>query len=322
MFTLPACDPDLDKSKIYIICQLALLIMELHQLEYFVAVVEEASFTRAAARCHVAQPGVSAQVRHLERELGQPLLDRSARTVTLTEAGAVVLPYARAALAAVAGARHATDELTGLLSGRVRVGMVPSITAFDVTEVIATFHDDHPGVEIALIEGNTTDALLAALTARHVDAVFIGLYKTPPPGIDAAVLAEEPLLAVVSPADPLAAKTSIPLAALAGRTLISFPAETGLRSKIDQACAAAGFAPRTGFEAGDPQLQARLAGRGLGVAILPGSVARAHQGQVHALRITRPRLSGQIGLAWRSGAPVSPAARAFITHARTPRASS
>ncbi|KOG56021.1 LysR family transcriptional regulator, partial [Streptomyces varsoviensis] len=79
--------------------------MELRQLEYLVAVVEEASFTKAAARLHVAQPGVSAQVRQLERELGQSLLDRSGRTVRPTEAGAAVLPYARAALAAVDGAR-------------------------------------------------------------------------------------------------------------------------------------------------------------------------------------------------------------------------
>jgi DNA-binding transcriptional LysR family regulator len=88
--------------------------MELHRLEYFVAVAEEGSFTRAAARVHVAQSGVSAQVRRLEAELGQPLLDRSGRTVRLTEVGAVVLPYARAALEAVAGARHAVDELTRL----------------------------------------------------------------------------------------------------------------------------------------------------------------------------------------------------------------
>jgi DNA-binding transcriptional LysR family regulator len=91
--------------------------MELRQLAYFVTVAEEANFTRAAAKLHVAQPGVSAQIRRLERELGQQLLDRSARAVRLTEVGAAVLPYARAALQAVDGARLAVDELTGLLRG-------------------------------------------------------------------------------------------------------------------------------------------------------------------------------------------------------------
>src|ERR671927_1645481 len=99
-------------------------VMQLRQLEYFVAVAEEGSFTRAAARVHVAQPGVSAQIRRLERELGQELLDRSGRAVRLTEAGAAVLPYARAALAASAGARLAVDELAGVLRGRGAVGAV------------------------------------------------------------------------------------------------------------------------------------------------------------------------------------------------------
>ena len=75
--------------------------MELRQLEYFVAVAEEANFTRAAERIHVAQPAVSAQIQRLERELGQTLLDRSRRAVRLTAAGEAVLPHARAALAAV-----------------------------------------------------------------------------------------------------------------------------------------------------------------------------------------------------------------------------
>lgn len=98
--------------------------MELHELEYLVAVAEEASFTRAAGRVHVAQPGVSAQIRRLEREFGEELFDRSGRTVRLTEVGSAVLPYARAALRAVDAARLAADELTGLVSGRVMVGMV------------------------------------------------------------------------------------------------------------------------------------------------------------------------------------------------------
>ena len=93
--------------------------MELRQLEYFVAVADEANFTRAAAALHVTQPGVSAQIRRLERELGQDLLDRAARTVSLTEAGAAALPYARAALAAAAGVQLAVDQLTGLLRGHL-----------------------------------------------------------------------------------------------------------------------------------------------------------------------------------------------------------
>src|SRR5690349_20102934 len=118
--------------------------MELRQLEYFVAVAEKANFTRAAARVHVAQPGVSAQIRRLEREVGHPLLDRSGRTVRLTEVGAAVTPHARAALAAVSGARMAVDELTGLLSGQVNVGMLTSCSSVDVPDLLADFHHAHP----------------------------------------------------------------------------------------------------------------------------------------------------------------------------------
>src|ERR1035441_455331 len=88
--------------------------MELRQLSYFVAVAEEANFTRAAERVHISQSGVSAQIRQLERELGQTLLDRSGRSVRLTEVGAAVLPFARAALDAADSARLAVDQLAGL----------------------------------------------------------------------------------------------------------------------------------------------------------------------------------------------------------------
>src|SRR4051812_26995647 len=117
--------------------------MELRQLEYFVAVAEEASFTRASERGLVAQSGVSAQVRRLERELGVELLERGARRVTVTDAGAAVLPFARDALAAVAGVRSAVDELTGLVRGRVRIGMVTAGPAVLLTEHLAGFHAQH-----------------------------------------------------------------------------------------------------------------------------------------------------------------------------------
>src|SRR3954453_17311650 len=100
--------------------------MELRQLEYFVAVAEEANFTRAAERIHVAQPAVSAQIQRLERELGQPLLDRPRRPVRCTAPGEPALPYARAALAAVADIHVAVEELTQLVRGTVTIGAVGS----------------------------------------------------------------------------------------------------------------------------------------------------------------------------------------------------
>jgi DNA-binding transcriptional LysR family regulator len=290
--------------------------MELRQLEYFVAVVEEASFTRAAARLHVAQPGVSAQVRRLERELGQALLDRSGRTVRLTEAGAVALPYARAALAAVAGARLAVDELSGLVRGHANVGLVVSCSALELPDLLADFHRDHPGVEIALSEANS-DQLVDALRAGQLDVAIIGLAAgTPPAGIEIEVVADEPLVAAVSRADALASRTAVTLEAIRDRALISLPRGTGVRSSLDEAFAAVGVQPRIAFEASDLRVLAQLASRGLGVAILPRSVAEAHSGKLHVVAVTHPRMRGLLALAWRAEGPISPAARALIGRAR------
>lgn len=289
--------------------------MELRQLEYFVAVAEEASFTKAAAKVHVAQPGVSAQVRRLERELGQDLLDRSGRTVRLTAAGAAVLPYARTALAAVAGARLAVDELTGLLRGDVAVGTVTSSPSF-VADLLADFHHDHPAVAISLSEADS-DSLVEALQSGQLDVAFIGLAATTPAGIEIHVVADQPLVAAVSHDDPLATKTTITLRAIRDRALISLPAGTGVRSCLDEACATASIKPHIAFEASDPQVLAQLAARGLGLAILPESVAKSHAAELHVLAITRPKMRGRLALAWRAEGPISSAARALVDHART-----
>ncbi len=291
--------------------------MELRHLQYLVAVAEEANFTRAAARVHVAQPGVSAQIRQLERELGQQLLDRSGRRVTVTAAGAAVLPHARAALAAVAAARDAVDELTGLLRGRIGIGTLTSISSegFDLPALLAQFHDDHPQVEITLTAANS-DQLVRSLHDGRLDLAVLSLGAAEPAGLALHVLDEEPLVAAVSPGHPLAARQTITLRALARQPLISLPAGTGLRSILDAALAAAGLTPTISFEAGDPRILAQLAGHGLGVAVLPASVTAARPGGLHAVAITRPALRGRIALAWPAGGPANPAARELIRRAR------
>jgi DNA-binding transcriptional LysR family regulator len=289
--------------------------MELRQLEYFVAVAEEASFTRAAVRTHVAQPGVSAQVRRLERELGLELLDRSGRSVATTAAGAAVLPFARAALAAAAGARHAVEELTGLMTGHVAVGMVTACESVDLTDLLAAFHDAHPAIEMRLVEGHS-DRLIDDLLGGRLDLAWVGLAGPPPEGIETQVIADERLVAAVAHDDPLAERSTITLTRLRECGFISMPPGTGLRTALDGACATLGFEPTIALEASAMPVLAQLAARGLGVAILPQSVAAACSDTLHAVAIRRPALRARVALAWRAGGPASPAARALVAHAR------
>lgn len=287
--------------------------MELRQLKYLVTVVEEASFTRAAAKLHVAQPGVSAQVRKLEREVGEPLLDRSGRMVRPTVAGEAILPYARAALEAVAGARMSIDELAGLVRGQVRIGMVASIASVDLPRVLAEFHVKYPEVGITVSEG-APDFLVAQLRSGGLDLALVGS-AVRPEGLATQVVADEALVAAVSHADPLAGRETITMSGLRDRELISLTRGAGLRASVDEACAAAGFRPRIAFESGDPRVLTEFAARGLGVALVSEPMARAHSGQVHTITIQQaPR--ARLLLAWREDGPASPAARALIRHTR------
>src|SRR5581483_3285034 len=312
---LPALPRRSHKSKRWFFLLLALDVMELRQLEYFVTVAREQNFTRAAEKLHVAQPGISAQIRQLERELGQPLLDRSGRVTTLTEAGTAMLPFARAALGAVASARVAIDELSGLLRGRVAVGMVVQCAALDLPGLLATFHQRYPAIQITLSEDNS-DQLADGVRDGSYDLAFLGLGATEPAGLALQVVADEPVVAAVSSQEP-ATRAVVSLADIADRTLISLPDGTGLRSAVDAAYASAGLRPRVAFEASDPRMLARLAARGLGLAFLPASVARAYGDGLRVMSVRVPEIRGRLALAWRAEDPVSPAARALIAHART-----
>lgn len=287
--------------------------MELHQLRYLVSVVEEGGFTRAAEREHVAQPGVSAQVRRLERELGHALLDRSARGVRPTAAGEAVLPHARAALAAVDAARATADELSGMLRGRVAIGMVRGGGVVDLPALLGGFHRAHPGVELHLVE-DATDALLDAVRTHELDLAWVGRAGPQPDDLDADVVMDTPLALAVGHDDPWSGRRAASAADLADRTVIALPPGAGVRTAFDRACAAAGVTVRPALEAGTPPMLADLAAQGLGVAVVP-SVAVAGRDDVHVVDLT-PAVRARIDLVWRRDAALSPAARAMLEHAR------
>ncbi len=288
--------------------------MELRQLEQLVAVAEEGSFTRAAARLHVAQPGVSAQVRRLEAELGQELLDRSGPGVRPTVVGAAVLPHARAALAAVRAVRATVDEHDGLLRGRVAVGAITS-TQSDLPGLLAAFHQEHPDVELSLVEG-ASDLLVSRLREGSLDLALLALTGPAPAGLALHDLGSTAFVAAVPPDHRLARRTTVRLAELATEPLACLPRGTAVRTTLERAAAAAGIPLRVAYEAGSPGAVAELARRGLGIAVVPASIGALADGTLHGIAITGPELRGRLALAWREAGAPSPAARAFVAHAR------
>jgi DNA-binding transcriptional LysR family regulator len=281
--------------------------MELRQLEYFVTVAETGNFTRAAARVHITQSGVSAQIRRLEREVGAPLLDRSGRTVTLTSAGTAALPHARAALAAAAAVRDAVDDVTGLVRGRLVIGMIAGCRITPFFDALADFHAAHPGIELTVVE-EASDRLVAEVGAGGLDGALIGAAAGPPDGFAALTVVSERLVALVPAGHPLARRRRLALAHVIAHPLVCMPVGTGIRAVLDDACAQRRVTPRISLEASAPDAVLDLARRGLGVAVLSESMA-VDATDLHAAVIRDITTPATLAFVWRTEA--SPAMRAL-----------
>jgi DNA-binding transcriptional LysR family regulator len=279
-------------------------------------VAEERHFTRAAERVPIAQPTTSQQIRRLESELGESLFVRDRRGIRLTPAGEALLPHARAMLADAAHAREAVAALRALLTGRLSFGFVQPLPDRRLPGLLGTFHREHPGIELRLLE-DQTDALLAALATGELDAALIGLgrYDRPPPDTEHLLVAREPVVVVVGPQHPLAARGSIPLHALRDEPMLALTSASKQRSTLETACRAAGFEPRIVAETSDLGVLIELTTEQIGVAVLPNSAVE-HTAKVSQLGLTRPKLDRRILLVWRP-ATSPPAARAFLALADT-----
>jgi DNA-binding transcriptional LysR family regulator len=287
--------------------------MELRQLEYLVAVAEEANFTRAAERVHISQSGVSAQIRQLEHELGVELIDRSARRASLTSAGEAVLTHARAALAAAGAARQAADDVNGLLRGQLAVGMVTGCTVTPLFDALAAFHQAYDGVEITLTEGSSA-SLAAGVRAGQIELALVGVAGAAPADVGSFTVVSERLVAVVPHGHPLGDHPQPGLRAVCGYPLVCMPPGTGLRAVLDQACAAQGIRPVVAVEASAGEAIAQLAQRGLGVGILSESMTATGQDGVTALVLGDVEVPAVLAVIWAPAA--SPALRELIARCR------
>jgi DNA-binding transcriptional LysR family regulator len=183
--------------------------MEIHQLRYFVAVADEGSFSRAATKVRVAQPSLSQQIRKLEAEVGQPLLDRLPRSVVLTEAGRCLIDYAREILTSIGDARRCVDELKNELTGRLAVGAIPTIAPYVLPKLIGKFQKHDPEVTLEIVE-DVTDGITRRVEAGELDVALVSTCQQRPT-LRRESMGNEPLLALLPKRHPLAKKTQVQL---------------------------------------------------------------------------------------------------------------
>jgi len=284
--------------------------MDLRQVAYVLAVVDEGGFTRGARAVHVAQPSLSQSVRALERELGVALFQRAGRQVRLTAAGVAFVDSARAVVRDVATLTAAVDAVRGVVAGTLDLVALPTLAVDPLAALLGRYRTAFPGVTVRVAQPE--DAGTATELVQRGDCE-VALTELPVPNpLVSHPLEVQELVVVLPPGDPLGrGHGPLALERLAGVALIATPAGTSTRAIIDLAFSGVAVQPTIRVEIDQREAILPLVLNGAGAAILPRSLTAEAERLGAGVRRLRPALTRPIGLAHRAGV-LSPAARAFV----------
>ena len=246
-----------------------------HELECFVAVAEELSFSRAAKRLHVSQPPLSRQIQSLEAKLGVRLFNRSTRAVTLTPGGLLYLEDARQILIRLDGAAASARRTASGEISRLRLAFVGALLDEGLVRLLKTFRQSHPQCQIHLTDLPPAEQL-AALQTGQIDGAFIG---APPRKlnrrISMMIWKREPLLLAIPESHPLVAKKSIHLGDLRENwVMVSRAAAPAFRQQFDRLCEAMPVQPRVVRESDRAAAVLTMVAAEQGISLLPESLSK------------------------------------------------
>ena len=289
------------------------MLPTLRQLQYLKLLAEHASFSRAAEAAHVSQPALSAGVQELEKIRGAPVVERTRGAVQLTAVGAEAVKRAEDVLARTEDLVEDARNAGRPLSGRVRLGVIPTIAPFLLPAKLPGLKTAYPALRLFIRE-DLTPNLVKALKAGQLDAAVIALpYEAP--GIDHAHIGDDEILAAAPAGHPLAAGATVAAGSLSSDDLILLEDGHCLR---DQALAALDVDPPKGedvFAATSLHTLVQMVGSGLGVSFLPEMAVRAGLADTPAV-VVRPFAasrehppSREIVVAWRTGSSRAAEAR-------------
>jgi len=290
--------------------------MEFHQLRYVCAIAETGSFSRAAERCHVAQPSLSQQVLKLEEDLGAKLFDRLGRSVRLTEAGRAFLPHARSILHQMEAARTGVEDKRTDVRGSVTVGVIPTIAPYLMPQSVAAFSKKYPDAKLRILE-ETTPVLVEGLRNLSIDVAILALplrHKE----FQMYPLRTEPLYAALARDHPRAGAKNLSLRELRGEQFVMLRDGHCFRDLSIAACTRAKVNPRIAFESGQFSSLLGMVAAGVGVSLVP-EMALDKNARCSYVRISDAQASRTIVAAVLRSRSFNRVQQAFLEHVRVAR---
>jgi LysR family cyn operon transcriptional activator len=287
-----------------------LVLMQLRLIRYLLAVAEHGNFTRAAEALHVSQPTLSQQIIQFEEILGVALLDRSGRTVKVTDAGRVYIEHASRALRELEAGRRAIHDVQDLLRGELRLATTPTFTSYLVGPLLAAFHARYPGIMVRLKE-RSLDTIAAAVAADEVDLGIAFAVSRPADDIECEPLLSERLTVVVGAQHKFVARRRpITPKMLATEKLGVLSPDFATRSHVDDYFRSQGIAPCIAVEANTISALIEVVRHSNMITMLPEAIGLQHT-DLHNVTITPEPQPRTATLLYRRDAYRSTASLAF-----------
>lgn len=275
--------------------------MTLTELKYIAAVAAERHFGRAAERCFVSQPSLSAAVKNLEEELGVQLFERGKGEVLVTEIGGQVIAQAQRVLEEAERIKAVAKQGRNPLKGALRLGLIHTVAPYLLPELVAELRTAAPEMPLD-IEENLTANLDQMLKSGVIDAAIVALpYEAS--GIEVAELYDEAFRVIVPAGHPWVRRKAVAADALQGENLLLLNIGHCFRDQVLDACHEFARAPAPGKQGNSLETIRNMVASGMGISVLPATALTAKYSNplVKAIDFAKPRPSRRVVLAWRQG---------------------
>lgn len=294
--------------------------MNLHHLSIFFAIAETGSLTASARKLHISQPALSRELKVFEQRLGVALFERHAKGMRLTQAGGVLRPYAQRLFELERSAEAAMREIVGGHSGRLSIGASNTTGTYVLPSVLAAFRRERPRVQVSLFVGNTEQVSEGVGDMRFMLGFIEGPLHLK--GLRAASFRHDVIVPVASPDHRLLARRRLTPGDLSGQPLLMREPGSGTRELIADTLRRHGIEEGESMEFGSTEALKRAAVHGGGIAWLPriSMVSELREGRLRELPVKQLRIVRPLMVLSREGAPMEPAAQAFLTLLRRSRA--